>query len=186
MAIKRVWYDSRGPFRYDDASAYQGDPAKREYDPTLRTAIRTEGQIRVETAPTDADHVVRQGDIVTTGLKLLGNTTLDCVGGSEVSLYLDSSNVTIPMFVICKLLAGSGVTTANVPTISVGSNAGRDNIMPQRKIQGLITVGNAIVAAMNGLIICPAAAVQVYAKLVVASGAGVYSLDVRAYGATTS
>ena len=48
MAIKEVWIGSVGPYLYDDA-AFHG--------------IHTDGQLLVETAPTDANHVARQTDV---------------------------------------------------------------------------------------------------------------------------
>lgn len=49
MARKKYWIGSRGPFYYDDA--------------TRGVALETDGQLKIDTAPTDAGHVVRKSDL---------------------------------------------------------------------------------------------------------------------------
>lgn len=50
MAEQQVWLGSVGPFLYDDAAFF---------------AVRTSGQLRVDTAPTLGTHVLRRDDLAT-------------------------------------------------------------------------------------------------------------------------
>jgi len=55
MAIKRVWLGSVGPFLYDDAGTYE--------DGVLNRALRTEGQLQIDSEPIVDKNALRLMDI---------------------------------------------------------------------------------------------------------------------------
>ncbi len=63
MAVKKVYYNSVGPFLYDDTDAiddYDGD-----FSGETRQALTTEGQLLVEGEPVDDNNITRFIDILT-------------------------------------------------------------------------------------------------------------------------
>lgn len=66
MAEQKTWVGSVGPFIYDDTDQYntETDNPDSPEDLELLQGIRTTGQILVESAGTDPNHVLRVGDIL--------------------------------------------------------------------------------------------------------------------------
>jgi len=67
MATKKVFIGSVGPFLYDDTSAI--DDVDGDFAGELLRALTTDGQMLLESTPTDPEEVVRLVDLSTIGLQ---------------------------------------------------------------------------------------------------------------------
>ena len=71
MAVKYVWIGTVGRIQYNDtaeyvpAASFSGGAGRYSPDTTTFEAVRTDGQILVEEAPHQDDHVVRIQDLLT-------------------------------------------------------------------------------------------------------------------------
>jgi hypothetical protein len=63
MAEKRYYIGDHGPYFYDDADAI--DDPDVVFPGETRQTIRSEGQMRLDTIPTDAEEIVRLEDLGT-------------------------------------------------------------------------------------------------------------------------
>ena len=80
MPERVYWIGTQGPYYYDDADEQVTvDEANEDNDPdpTLVTAFRTEGQLRVGTAPTEPTHVLRKDEFDSFALQVAVGTSIE-------------------------------------------------------------------------------------------------------------
>jgi len=116
MADKKIYFGTVGPFLFDDADLINdadGDFAGEDYH-----AVVTDGQILVETAPTNPSHIVRLQDLVnlllTTFADVTASRVLDTV--YQNGDYLTFAQISLRLREIPATLAPTTVLTTLAPT----------------------------------------------------------------------
>lgn len=149
MAIRQVWLGPLGPWDYDDADVYNQDapgdagegPAQ---DLTTLTALRCDGPIRIDNAPTDVTDAVRLDDLagaLNPSIRLLASVTgVDLTQTGNVAVYSGSAQATYLFLMLVRVTAATGVTS--VPSIGIIQDPGNTTVVPRAPAIGMDAIGD--------------------------------------------
>lgn len=186
MAEKRVWLGSVGPYLYEDTDQYNPNPDDPDSieDLTSLYGIRTEGQIKVETAPTTDDEGVRYQDIVDDTLvvpvrKLATLSDFDTTQSPGLfDLFEATDNDYIPTMVMIRATLINAVSANPVLGLKIGS----DFILPAFPINGLTATNRVLIRPLQAVVRAIEMTEIVQVDLVTAATATDLLVDIILFG----